>query len=129
MLGFRFDSDFHTVAAVFTPLSRRTVRKSHCGIGGLDGCMMSSHRNKCHDVVCVSVNESIVSFYLGGIVLRKCSTTPTPSQFSVFLSVMAFAQLMFGITCLLIPFIHLHTSNELLMSRCLHFKDTHLKLQ
>lgn len=52
----------HGSCTVFTPLTRKTVWKSHCGIGGLEGCMMSSHRNKCHDVVGVAVNESIVSF-------------------------------------------------------------------
>lgn len=54
--GFRFDSGFHTEHFY------STNKKNCCGVGGLGGCMMSSHRNKCHDIVGVAVNESIVSF-------------------------------------------------------------------
>ena len=65
-------------ACAFTPLSWVTVWKSHCGIGGLGGCIMSSHRNKMSCCCWCGCEWSLLCFFsLGGIVLREIQSDPS----------------------------------------------------
>lgn len=67
-------------ACDFTPQPRATVWKSHCGLGGLGGCVVSSHGNKC--CWCGCEWRLLCRSLLGGIVLRqKQSHSSSPSYF------------------------------------------------